>query len=174
MTFFKIVSDDQFGELFPDVETIIALSKQPSELAMAMDEGESLAEFWVKCEGIVEDDLERGDICRLQVNELMLSERAYKALKPLLVGVGEVLPVSYQGADWCFLNVLNAIDADESKSYQNEFSQVEKIAFKTSDIEGQTVWTSAFGHFSYLYCSERFVELVQESELTGLMFEQVS
>ncbi|WP_153301815.1 imm11 family protein [Endozoicomonas arenosclerae] len=140
---------------------------------MAMDEGEQLSEYWVKCEGVLEDDLAPGDICRLQVNELMLSEKAYSVLKPILTEVGEVLPVTYQGADWYFLNVLKAIDADESNSHQNEFSQVDKIAFKSCDIEGQTVWTSPFGHYSYLYCSERFVELVQVAELTGIAFEQI-
>ncbi|MCL6269345.1 hypothetical protein M3P05_05220 [Sansalvadorimonas sp. 2012CJ34-2] len=171
MMIYRVVSDDAFGELLPDWEWLLQQSSVPDAVADAIFDRSKLAQFWVKHEGLIQDDLPLGDICRLQTSELMLSQKAVECLKEMLPK--ELLPVTCQEDSWYLLNIINSIPANEKASQLNDYGEVKAIAFNKKDLAGQVLWSSPFSENVEVYCSQTFVDTVKAYSLTGLSFENL-
>jgi hypothetical protein len=140
----------------------------------AQGSAQALAEYWQQHEGVLADDLPLGDLCKLQLRELMLSEVARQQLSAALDGLGEYLPVSYKGTQWYLFNTLKTIDANPEESALDKFGAVERIVFNEKDLDGVNVWTSSFGNYCDLYCTQQWVDTVEGSGLKGLAFLPLS
>ncbi|MGI9280774.1 MAG: hypothetical protein ACR2PX_14290 [Endozoicomonas sp.] len=173
MQVYRIVSDDNYGILLPDLIAIGQQLDDPSEFMEAISSAKSLQSSWINIEGTQDDSDKPGDLCRTQINHLTLSSKAVDQLQSVVSDSGELLPFSFQGSSWYLLNVLNSIPAIENESSINQYSAVEAIAFNTQDVESQMLWTSSFGYDGDIYCSDKFIETVEKSGLTGLGFEKI-
>ncbi|WP_062264306.1 hypothetical protein [Endozoicomonas arenosclerae] len=173
MQIYKVVSDPRYGVLFPDLIAIGQQLDDPSEFMEAISSAKSLQSSWINLEGTLDDPDKPGDLCRTQINHLTLSSKAKEQLQSVVSDSGELLPFSFEGDSWYLLNVLNSIPAKENESRINQYSAVEAIAFSAKDLENQMLWTSSFGYDGDIYCSDKFIEVVEKAGLTGLGFEKI-
>ncbi|MGI9283565.1 MAG: hypothetical protein ACR2PX_28655 [Endozoicomonas sp.] len=173
MTIYKVLSDDNYSELFPDV---VSMVQKLNNLHEFMDADRNLKPkrpHWAIHEGIVEGKQPLAQISMPHLRQLMLSDAAKTAIGEEISSYGEFLPVTYKGANWHLFNLLNPIEADQESSILNKHEEVESISFKDKDVDGQILWSSPFGNHSEIYCSQRFVDLVESSSLKGVRFQQI-
>jgi hypothetical protein len=109
----------------------------------------------------------------LQVHSghLFLSAKALGALKDVLDGYGELLPVVYSSdneapKEGAIFNPLKVVSANERTSTKDSFGEVASLFFDTEEVIFKTDFDDYFG----LYCSNEFLRLIEVYELTGLGF----
>jgi hypothetical protein len=105
---------------------------------------------------------------------LVLSPKAYDAIGNQLADYGEFLPITIDGVQHYFFNCLNVVKSDPKQSeadIQNDvWLGIKKIGFKQADVDSNLVFKSKFDRCSSLYCGQAFKNLIESSELEGLLF----
>ena len=104
----------------------------------------------------------------------VLSPMAYDVLRETLIAYGELLPVNINGATWYVFNILEFGDsfieqsASKQKTEDGDARGVESLSF----IEGQLplVFKTEFDKRHRVFCNEEFKRLVEQNELSGLVF----
>ncbi|MCL6272145.1 hypothetical protein M3P05_19680 [Sansalvadorimonas sp. 2012CJ34-2] len=118
------------------------------------------------------------DITQKQ-GRLFLSEKACKALSPLIASSGELLPVSYidekgnKGTGWLF-NCLTVSDhaLNSGRCLKNEWGDITWLEFTEEKLEGQPLFRTEFDDYLSLFCSESFVEACKQAGLSGVIFSE--
>jgi hypothetical protein len=108
---------------------------------------------------------------------LVLSEKAKKALEPLLCKIGEFLPLL--DGYWLF-NCLDPVGGDAVDHTQSKFEvasddslHIPKVlVLKEEKIAGKVLFKPGFGHNSFLLCDDVFKDAVEQAQLGGVHFEK--
>lgn len=154
---------DDFIEAFPEKYSLLECQKF-SACNIA------LSEFWPKMrtEFNTFEDSENliPDITPWIFATLVLSPRAYRLLEDTMKLFGEFLPILIGDETYYIFNCLTIAEVDEPLSVPNE-----KLVFKPGETEGKMLFKSPFQACLDIYCSGRFKEVVEASELKGIMFD---
>ena len=117
------------------------------------------------------------DLSTWNMSCLVLSERAKDVLSTYLSDYGELLPLEN---DYFLFNCLRSIGSDAIDQTQTSF-KIEsedsihipnELVSLPDSIKGALLFKPEFSHNSFLICQDEFKNLVVESELGGLLFEQ--
>ncbi|UTA49312.1 hypothetical protein L1F30_07170 [Simiduia sp. 21SJ11W-1] len=108
---------------------------------------------------------------------LVLSEKAKNDLGPLLEGVGEFFPLV--DGFWLF-NCLDAVGGeviDHAKSkFQMESEDSmhipKELVLLEEKVQGKLLFKPGFAHNSFLLCADAFKDVVEDSQLGGVVFEK--
>ena len=120
------------------------------------------------------------DITTWVTGNLVLNYKAFAVLKEKLKDSGEFLGVFIEGIEFSIFNTLKVI---EDKYINKEKAKevidggvnagLENISFATEGLGDAMVFKSQTDHVLHTYCTESFVELVNEHDLSGLLFEEM-
>jgi hypothetical protein len=115
-----------------------------------------------------------------EVDPIVLSRRALDVLLPQISYSGQVLPLAFEESDYSFFNVTNVIDAlDEAGSKIYKFPSsgriggIERYVFKPETVRDQWIFKIPQQRSGFVFVTDRFVELVKSSGLTGFEFKLV-
>lgn len=102
------------------------------------------------------------------------SARAVDALRPLLVGQVEVLPVDCKGGEFNFINVTRVIDAvDRGKTEYRRYDDgtigpgIVRYVFRSEMLEDAVIFKIPDFKFSPVFVTTPFVQMVKANGLTG-------
>ncbi|WP_444893711.1 imm11 family protein [Microbulbifer sp. TRSA001] len=105
---------------------------------------------------------------------LMVSKKAKDVLSPLLDIFGEFLPFECNGDEYFIFSVYSVIEPDPSKSKillnDGIYAGISSLSFKPETIGTHILFKTSFDRFSYLYCTDKFKDIIESNELTGLHF----
>jgi hypothetical protein len=110
------------------------------------------------------------------VDPMVLSRHALDVLLPHIGNLGQVLPLAFDEAEYSFFNVTNVVDAlDESASElkyfkDGGFHRVLRYAFKPEAVRDQWLFKIPQQPSGFAFVTDRFVDLVRSSGLTGFKF----
>ena len=110
------------------------------------------------------------------VDPMVLSRHALDVLLPHIGDLGQVLPLEFDEAEYFFFNVTNVVDAlDEANTEILRFpsgriSKIERYAFKPEAVRDQWLFKIPQRKSGFAFVTDRFVELVKSSGLTGFKF----
>lgn len=113
------------------------------------------------------------------VDPMVLSRRALEVLLPHIGDLGQVLPLAFEEAEYSFFNVTNVVDAlDEPHTEISRFpsgriSKIERYAFRPEAVRDQWLFKIPQRRGGFLFVTDRFVDLVKSSGLTGFKFKPV-
>jgi len=143
------------------------------------------AGFWKTLEAEFHDDSDDQNVQSLPditcwfTDQLVLSDKAYRALSEVLDSYGEFLPVLYKDMPyWVFhvtkLTGLDVINSDDSSRVVEASGHIDvtKMLFINSKIENQLVLKNEFDGYRNVYCSDEFKALVENAGLGGLVFSE--
>lgn len=105
-------------------------------------------------------------------SEMVFSEKAKSQLESVLEKHGEFLPILVDGDKRYIFNLLNATNAIDPFNSSKEMFEgmavaVEKIAFLTHEVEDLFIFNTPYDGYSYIYCTDEFKSLIENSELTS-------
>lgn len=105
---------------------------------------------------------------------LVINQRAFDALEPVLKGYGEFLPAPCNGEPYWLFNSLTPKSADSttSEAIVEDAMQVglKSLNFSEATIAGAPLFKTDFDLFTSLFCDEYFKKLVESNNLQGLEF----
>lgn len=105
---------------------------------------------------------------------MILSPKATEVLRPMLVKLGELLPLDFEGKEYSLFNCMTEVAADESLSVKVEedgfFMDVEKLAF--SSILSTPIFKSPFENSRNLFCTESFKAAIEGAGLSGIYLSE--
>ena len=111
------------------------------------------------------------------VDPMVLSRRALDVLLPHIGYLGQVLPLAFTDAEYSFFNVTNVVDAlDQSASElkyfpDGGFHRVLRYSFKPELVRDQWLFKIPQQPGGFAFVTDRFVDLVRSSGLTGFKFK---
>jgi len=163
------------GELFSKMPFFSAKFKACSRL------GE-----WVKPNGVFyqSDNYTANNMCLPSITtwllgNLILNEIAYINLKPFLDDYGEFLETSCEGVTYYIFNCLNILpdylideDMTKEKTVSGVYMGLESLAFNNFNKNEYIVFKTNADKLSHLYCTELFVDLINENGFKGLVFSE--
>ncbi|MEH1824162.1 MAG: DUF1629 domain-containing protein [Nostoc sp.] len=130
--------------------------------------------------GIKPFSTKRGDFLGVVAWTFACNNKAWKILEPLIGDSVKLLPLQCDEGEFNILKVINIIDClDRSKADLFIFEEtgrvlrIEKHAFKEELIQDQHFFAVPECKFGILV-SQKFKDLVEESQLKGLKFKQVA
>jgi hypothetical protein len=146
-------------------------------------DGRSLTASWkpvpITAADEPDDEAELGDFAFLGTMP-MLSERAARALCPLLAGQAELLPVVYPRRTYFCLNVTRVIDAlDEEASTVERFASsgrvmsVDRFVFRSEPLVDATIFRIPQLLRSLTFVTDAVSRVVRREELLGFDLERV-
>ena len=110
------------------------------------------------------------------VDPMVLSRHALDVLLPHIGDLGQVLPLEFEEAEYSFFNVTNVVDAlDEEASELDYFPdggiyRVLRYVFKPEAVRDQWLFKIPQRKSGPVLVTDRFVDLVKSSGLTGFKF----
>lgn len=116
------------------------------------------------------------DITLWSSGSLLFSDQAKKAVETHIASMGEFLPVQTEnGLVWIF-NCLTLVKADEKRSSREEIDgqaiSVSDINFHEEDVAKNIIFKSDFDSCKTVYCNEAFYNLITETNLKGINFNE--
>ena len=136
----------------------------------------SKVSYWSELNGNIDygDDIPHSTPCPDLSNwlsSIILSEEAKKKLGSELENYGEVLPIQINGKKMYYFNTLNISDDIDPFNTKKEVVDgidmgIQKIAFLEDKIKDLGVFRSNYDGSSYLYCTDTFKNLIEDSGLT--------
>lgn len=114
----------------------------------------------------------------------IFNQKTVKALQPVLEGKVEVLPLVHIGTptpDHIFainvVNLLDCLDYEKAKvKIDKEYNVVTKVlqyAFQIEMVIDESIFKMPQHRGTRIFVTEKFVQAVQENQITGLDFEEV-
>lgn len=117
------------------------------------------------------------DISCWVTDDLILSQKAYAALKEDLSPYGEFLPVTVESLPYWILHVnkfaiANAIDEENSERIINDAGLINmnKLAFHENAVNNLLIFKTEYSGYKNIYCTEKFKALIESLGLKGLRF----
>lgn len=182
MNVFKICDDhehfktmcstpDEIATQLGDFNLFERILRQPTE-------NDSLQDIWKQVDVCFEDVLvsnsQLPDVSVWLRTFLVLSPKAYSALKGSLELAGEFLPIRVDDDSWYIYSCFHFGQEDQDQCVEKieyGFSAgVEKLVFVENDINKKVLFKSRLDGASNLFCNQRFVEVFQEHDLRGITF----
>jgi hypothetical protein len=141
--------------------------------------GKRLAHMWVPVAVKIFKVKRAGDFPSLINHVPVLSSRAWQVLQSLIGGSVEALPLEHPTGIFYAINVLDLVDClDYSRSQIERFPSggimyIERYAFKKGCVEGRHIFKIAEAPLKRVLVSDTFKQLVEKSQLEGLIFSGV-
>jgi hypothetical protein len=141
--------------------------------------GERLADTWTPVAVKTLKVKKAGDFPYLISHVPVFSGRAWQILQSLVKGSVEALPLEHPTKTVYAINVLDLLDClDYSRSQIVRFPsggimEIERYAFKEGCVEGKHIFKIAEAPLKQVLVSDAFKELVERSQLEGLIFSKV-
>ena len=117
------------------------------------------------------------DITCWFTEQLVLNEKAYRALSNDLSPYGEFLKTKCEGVTYWVLHVtkktgIDVVDEIKSERVVNEsgYKDIKKLIFKESLVGDFLLFKSAYDDYKNIYCNTRFKQMVELADLHGLVF----
>lgn len=133
--------------------------------------------YWAELNGTYyyEDDMPKDIECpdiSVWYSSIVLSAKAVDIIGDELRRFGEILPISIEGDRRYYFNLLNATDAiDPFNTKKAEVDGIDlgiqKLAFLEHEIKDLCIFDTEYDGYSYLYCTDEFKSLIEESGLTS-------
>ncbi|RTL43553.1 MAG: hypothetical protein EKK53_09380 [Burkholderiales bacterium] len=115
----------------------------------------------------------------LNMDSMALSRRALDVLLPHIAPAVQLIPLTFDEGEYAMLNIVNVIDAlDEAHSDVERFpssgrvSRIKRYGFHPDVVRNEWIFKIRQTQ-SVAFVTERFVELVQRSGLTGFEFAEL-
>lgn len=123
------------------------------------------------------ESLDFPDIICDQLGKLLLSNKAYDALRFALDSQGEFLPIkSNESANYGYIfnplktaEELNAIN--ESAVTHTTWGEVEGFGFSEEKLVHTPLFRTELDSYRGVYCTDKFKNLVEQEGLKGLLFD---
>jgi len=164
------------GELFCRMPTFSAKFKAKSRLSEWVKPN---SEFY-QSDNYTANGIHIPSITTWLLGNLVLNSYAYSKLKIELENYGEFLETNCEGNPYYIFNTLKIIPddfIDENKTKEKIESGIymglEDLAFKDIDSSDYMIFKTNADKLAYLYCTEKFVDLVKTMNLTGLKFSEI-
>lgn len=184
MKVFKILRDsDHYMEFATDLEEMLdEIGPKVGNLEFMHFSRHNLrlAEHWGKFSGTFkkvksgEDQIP--DISCWRGATLILSSTAQNILSEKLASCGELLPITCNDQPYYIFNCLELASLDKNLSKQTPLEhgliEFEKIVFDKSDSPEKLLFKSSEEGCTSVFCSETFAQLVNHSNLKGLIFSE--
>jgi hypothetical protein len=125
------------------------------------------------------DEKSIGDFLYLSSLTIAASEHATQVLSPLIVGSAEVLPLQCEAAQFYAINVIEVVDClDHSQSEvvwfkDGSLAGIKRHIFKPRCLERKHIFKIPERKRSFVFVSDAFKQLIEDHQLTGLVFEKV-
>jgi hypothetical protein len=110
----------------------------------------------------------------------IFSQKAVDALKGLLEGRAEILPLIHSEAQYYAINVINVLDCfdyEKGKVEKDEeydvIKDIKKYAFKFDKLQDDTIFKIPERKKSVIFITDTFKQRVEESGLAGFRFVEV-
>jgi hypothetical protein len=140
--------------------------------------GQSMIKDWIPVTMYTEEQGKRSDI---PLNSPpIFSQKAVDALKDLIEGRAEILPLIHSEAQYYAINVINVVDCfdyEKGKVEKDEeydvIKDIKKYAFKFDKLQDDTIFKIREDHTMYIYITDEFKQRVEESGLAGFRFVEV-
>ncbi|BFM15464.1 hypothetical protein R50073_16470 [Maricurvus nonylphenolicus] len=117
------------------------------------------------------------DITCWFTDQLVLSEKAYNALKLDLEGHGEFLPLSCEGITYWLFHVTSvvpdeAVDQEHSHRDVEEggFIDVKQLSFNNQHMADYPVFKTHYNGLKNVFCTGEFLRSIESEKLAGLLF----
>ncbi|WP_445362956.1 hypothetical protein ACJJIQ_21105 [Microbulbifer sp. ANSA003] len=121
------------------------------------------------------------DITTWALGNIVLSPRAFSALKDILNSSGEFLPLLIGDETYYMFNTLYVI----SEEYVDSTNTIEvvnsgvhmgqdSVKFIDSELEGQCIFKSYTNKLTFSFVTEEFKTAYEANSFTGLKFQEVS
>lgn len=106
---------------------------------------------------------------------LLLSQKAYSSLEPLLAPCGEFLPINYgeKQSGYIFNPLLTAeqFDAvDEKLTTHDQHGNLESFSFKEAQLADAAIFKTQLDAFKGIFCNEAIKQTCSAAGLTGVHF----
>jgi hypothetical protein len=111
------------------------------------------------------------------LDPMVLSRRALDALLPHIGKFGQALPLDFDECEYSLFNITNVIDAlDERASDVIYFKDgglqwIKRYVFKPEAVRDQWIFKIPQRSKGFAFVTDRFVEVVHQTGLTGFGFE---
>ena len=120
-----------------------------------------------------------GDLALMELRTapMALSERALSAVRSRIAHCGQFLPLDFPEAPYSLFNVTRVVDAlDTKRSEIKRFEdggidRVMRYEFFPELVSTEWVFKVEHSRRGRAFCTERFVDLVNENSLTGFRFD---
>jgi hypothetical protein len=116
------------------------------------------------------------DICEWRGASIVLSPKAYKALRTTLNNFGEFLPVICERETYYIFNCLTFGQIDEINSKQDiqdgVFMGTKNVRFNSVDIADKAVFKTKLDRCLTIFCSSKLKDAVTSNNLTGIEFKE--
>lgn len=117
------------------------------------------------------------DISVWNMSCLVLSDRAYKTLEPMLCSIGEFLPLKNNFYLFNCLSTVSDDAIDQSRTAfnieNNDINHIPKsLGFIPNKIAGKVLFKPGFAENSFLICQNEFKRVANENKLSGVIFEE--
>jgi len=114
------------------------------------------------------------DISEWVDSTLVLSPKAYRLLGDLLLSSGEFLPVVAKGETYYIFNcfIIGDVEDDKSEYEYHEDVRLGLISLEFKDSASKNlIFKTPVESCLTLFCNQRFKEIVESFELTGIQFD---
>lgn len=114
----------------------------------------------------------------LHIDPMALSRRALDVLLPHIGPLVQVVPLVFNEGDYALLNVINVIDALDAEQSDiayfksGNFDRIKRYAFLPQAVRDQWIFKIKQTQ-SRAFVTDKFVDLVTQTGLTGFDFEPV-
>ena len=116
------------------------------------------------------------DISVWNLSCLIMNDKAKAVLEPELKNIGEFLPLKN---GFYIYNCLNSVDGDVIEQAHSsvdinhsDLAQLPKELYMLEEkVSDKFLFKPAFAHYGFLVCLDRFKEIVESHNLSGILFE---
>ena len=112
-----------------------------------------------------------------KTDPMVLSRRALEVLLPHIGAFGQVLPLSFDEAEYSLFNITNVVDGLDIASSEvayfadGGFKRAKRYAFKPEVVRDQWIFKIPQRLGGFAFVTDRFVQAVQDAKLTGFGFD---
>ena len=185
MTVYAIRNDGyDFQELDLEIDDFIDARPKGVDERLVLDfslENYAMSSWWPRPDTefvAIDDDADAPipDICKWIDASLVFSSKAHRLLGDTLKPFGEFLPLTIRGEAYYIFNCLTLAKINEElcekNIYKGEEMGIKSLVFDENDIVDKLVFKTTYDSCMDLYCSERLKNIVQDYQLTGVVFSQ--
>lgn len=104
----------------------------------------------------------------LHSGRLLLSQKAYDALNPLIESDGDFMPAVYQSEHYYFFIPMRVAQINSSLTHKNEWDEIISIGFDEEETKDWALFRTEYNGYMSLYCQQSIVDAIEQANLTGL------
>lgn len=104
----------------------------------------------------------------LHSGRLLLNQKAYDTLRPLIESDGDFMPAIYQGENYYFFIPMRVAQINSNLTHKNEWDEIISIGFDEEETKDWALFRTEYNGYMSLYCQQSIVDVIEQEKLTGL------